>query len=58
MTIPAPDVISKADENVKYFTLAEDTMYFDGENYTLLPEGDVMELPTVYFEKELGGRHD
>ena len=33
-------------------------MYFDGEDYILLPQGDVMELPTVYFEKELGRRRD
>jgi hypothetical protein len=56
MTTPAPVVISRGDENVAYFTLPGDTMYFDGDEYVLLPRGDVMELPTVYFEKEQGGR--
>ena len=56
MTVPAPAVISRMDENVAYFSLPEDTMYFDGVEYVLLPRGDVMELPTVYFEKEQGGR--
>jgi hypothetical protein len=37
---------------VKYFTLPEDTLYYTGDTCQVLPKGDVMELPTVYFEKE------
>jgi hypothetical protein len=52
VTVPPKPAVSRQDGNVDYFILPEDTMYFDGE-YTVLPKGDVMELPTVYFEKEL-----
>jgi hypothetical protein len=41
---------------VNYFSLPEDTLYYDGELYSVLPKGDVMELPSVYFEKETGNR--
>ncbi|MDR3191616.1 MAG: hypothetical protein LBT87_00970 [Treponema sp.] len=53
MTIPPKAAVSRQDENVNYFILPGDTLYFDGTDYTVLPKGDVMELPTVYFEKEL-----
>jgi hypothetical protein len=47
-------LVSRWDENVDYFNLPEDTLYYDGEVYRILPRGDVMELPAVYFEKGLG----
>ena len=53
MTIPPAAIVSRQDGNVDYFTLPEDTLYFSGEEYVVLPEGDLMELPTVYFDKEL-----
>ncbi|MDR2184987.1 MAG: hypothetical protein LBO80_04890 [Treponema sp.] len=53
MTVPPKPVISRNDENVVYFTLPEITLYYDGSEYRILSEGEVMELPTVYFEKEL-----
>lgn len=53
MTIPSKPAAFKQDENVDYFILGEDTLYFSGEGYDVLPKGDVMELPTVCFEKEL-----
>jgi hypothetical protein len=56
VTVPPKPLVSPRDENVDYFSLPEDSLYYDGELYRILPKGDVMELPTVYFEKGLEDR--
>ena len=56
MTVPPKPLVSPENGNVDYFYLTEDSLYYDGEVYRILPMGDVMELPTVYFEKETGNR--
>jgi hypothetical protein len=58
MTVPPKPAAGMRDRNVDYFNLPEDTLYYDAgsDSYLILPEGDVMEMPTVYFEKETGNR--
>jgi hypothetical protein len=41
MTVPPKPLVSLRDENVTYFILPEDTLYYDGGLYRVLPEGDV-----------------
>jgi hypothetical protein len=52
VTVPPKPAVSRHDENVVYFILPEVMLYYDGSEYRVLPKGDVMELPSVYFEKE------